>query len=80
MPALATIDEMNKTPPSRQWSPREDLVVRIISPELAAEKLCLPVDEIKARRKALGLGAFVASKHPQGRGAANFTRGKVKAK
>lgn len=49
-----------KVLPERQWSPREDLVVRIIAPEMAAEKLGLPVAEVKARRTDLGLGKFVA--------------------
>jgi hypothetical protein len=49
-----------KVLPDRQWSQREDLVVRIIAPEMAAEKLMLPVDAIKARRTTLGLGKFVA--------------------
>jgi hypothetical protein len=69
----------SKTPPNREWSPREDLLVTVVSPELAAEKLGLAVEAIEARRVALGLSAFVARKHPQGRGVRHEKRANVEA-
>jgi len=37
------------------WTERQDLVVQIASPEVAAEKLGRPVAAVLARREALGL-------------------------
>jgi hypothetical protein len=39
-----------------RWTDREDRVVRVLSPTMAAEKLHRPLDEIHARRKSLGVG------------------------
>jgi hypothetical protein len=44
----------------KNWSDRVDFTIRTMSPEMAAEKLGLPVAAIKARRVELGLGPFVA--------------------
>jgi len=37
------------------WTAREDLVIEIASPEVAAEKLCRTVESVLARRQELGL-------------------------
>ena len=37
------------------WTPREDLIVQIASPEVAAEKLGRTVEAVLARRQELGL-------------------------
>jgi hypothetical protein len=47
-----------KTPSPRNWSRRDDLLVRYVSPAVAAEKLGISVKEINARRIELGLGEF----------------------
>lgn len=38
-----------------EWTERQDLVVQIASPEVAAEKLRRPLDAVLARRQILGL-------------------------
>ena len=40
---------------SCSWTAREDAVVRVLKPIMAAEKLHRPIEEIQARRQALGL-------------------------
>lgn len=37
------------------WTAREDAIIRIISPEMAAAKLGRTVEAVKARRQELGL-------------------------
>jgi hypothetical protein len=38
-----------------EWTERQDLVVQIASPEVAAEKLGRPLAAVLARRQRLGL-------------------------
>jgi hypothetical protein len=38
-----------------EWTERQDLVIQIASPEVAAEKLGRPLAAILARREVLGL-------------------------
>jgi hypothetical protein len=38
-----------------EWTERQDLVVQIASPEVAAEKLGRPLNTVLARRQVLGL-------------------------
>ena len=40
---------------SRRWTVREDGVVRVLSPKMAAEKLRRTMEEVQLRRKVLGL-------------------------
>lgn len=49
-----------KTPSPRNWSRRDDLLVRYVSPAVAAEKLGISVKEINARRTELGLDEFTS--------------------
>ena len=44
----------------KNWSDRVDFTIRTMAPDMAAEKLDLPVAAIKARRAELGLGDYVA--------------------
>ena len=37
------------------WTEREDNIIRIASPEIAAEKLGRTLESVRARREALGL-------------------------
>ena len=41
-----------------KWTPREDGIIRVVSPEVAAEKLGRPVAVVLARRLNLGLPDF----------------------
>ena len=51
------------------WTQREDLVIRIVSPEIAAEKLERSVAAVLARRLELGLPDFEPrKKSPQHKG------------
>ncbi len=46
---------MGMTTPHAGWTVRQDLVVQIASPEVAAEKLGRTVESVLARRQELGL-------------------------
>jgi hypothetical protein len=51
------------------WTEREDLVIRIASPEIAADKLCRSVAAVLRRRLELGLPDFdPRRKSPQHKG------------
>ena len=45
-------------PDTTPWTTREDLVVRIVSPEMASEKLGRTVASVEKRRIELGLDAY----------------------
>jgi hypothetical protein len=45
----------SKTTENGQWTARQDMVVQIASPEVAAEKLGRTVESILSRRQELGL-------------------------
>jgi hypothetical protein len=41
--------------PETDWTDHKDLIVRIVSPEVAADKLDRSIDAVMARRRELGL-------------------------
>ena len=55
MSAAKDQDEGIAIADSAAWTTQQDLVIRIVSPELAAAKLRRPINEIHARRRDLGL-------------------------
>jgi hypothetical protein len=50
----------------RVWTAQHDLIVRIVSPMMAAEKLGRTINAVMARRDVLGLTKFDAGRKPSG--------------
>src|SRR4051812_33525248 len=46
---------MPRKPPAKPWTPHHDLIISVVSPSVAAEKLGRTEVEVLARRKELGL-------------------------
>jgi len=54
-------------PDTTAWTAREDQVVRIVSPEMAAEKLGRSVADVVKRRIELGLDAYESHRTNSGK-------------